>query len=414
MLDPSPSLDLRSRLCRWILVVTLLALFCSTSPAAAYRIGIAPGVEVSRSSSYPPQAAVAAATPAVSNTTAAEDDSGPLQIAVYGNHLINGAGRPATLRGVNISGTEWQCLSGRAFAGPSDEASIAAIAAWQVNTVRIPLNEDCWLGINGAPGDVDAYRETMRDYVERLHINGLYAILDLHWNAPGDAKAQSGQVMADADHSPDFWTSVASYFKDDPAVLFDLYNEPRDISWSCWRDGCDDSGFRVAGMQQLVNAVRTAGATQPVMVGGLGWASQLGQAWLQNRPSDPARQMVAAIHIYNQRDIGYFNAEIGSVATQFPVVVGEIGEMDCGHGALDAFLPWADSRGVSYLAWAWYVGDCADYPSLIADYGGTPTDFGVGYRNHLLTSPPAIRRQTRRWPARATRARVARALGLPR
>lgn len=308
-----------------------------------------------------------------------------------------------TLRGVNISGTEWECLSGGAFAGPSDEASIAAIAAWHVNAVRIPLNEDCWLGINGAPTDVDAYRETMRNYVERLHAHGLYAILDLHWSAPGDTKARSGQVMADADHSPDFWASVASYFEDDPAVLFDLYNEPRDVSWSCWRDGCDDPGFRVAGMQQLLDAVRSTGAAQPVMVGGLGWATQLGGDWLQNRPSDPAQQLVASVHIYNQRDIGYFRTNIGIVAGQFPVVVGEIGEMDCGHGDLDAFLPWADSHGISYVAWAWYVGDCAAYPSLIADYNGTPTNFGIGYRNHLQGSFATTQRQSRRRTLRSRR-----------
>lgn len=323
-----------------------------------------------------------------------------------GRNLVNGAGRPVTLRGVNISGTEWECLGGHAFAGPSDDESIAAIAAWHVNAVRIPLNEDCWLGINGAPLDVDQYHETMRDYVDRLHAHGLYAILDLHWSAAGDEKAQSTQAMADADHSPDFWASVASYFKDDHAVLFDLYNEPKDISWSCWREGCDDPGFRVSGMQQLVDTVRASGATQPVMVSGLGWGSQLGQAWLQNRPYDPAQQLVAAVHVYNQGDVGYFNANIGSVARQFPVVVGEVGEMDCAHGDLDAFLPWADSRGISYVAWAWYVGDCAAYPALIADYDGTPTSFGIGYRDYLQASFPATQAKSSSGSPRAQRMRA--------
>ena len=33
--------------------------------------------------------------------------------------------------------------------GPTDAASIAAMKAWHINAVRVPLNEDCWLGING-------------------------------------------------------------------------------------------------------------------------------------------------------------------------------------------------------------------------------------------------------------------------
>ena len=33
-------------------------------------------------------------------------------------------------------------------------------------------------------------------------------------------------TMAFADHAIDFWTSVATTFKDDPMVIFDLFNEP--------------------------------------------------------------------------------------------------------------------------------------------------------------------------------------------
>ena len=42
------------------------------------------------------------------------------------------------------------------------------------------------------------------------------------------------------------------------------------------------------------------------------------------------------------------------------------------------------SEGVSYLGWAWFVGSCADEPSLIKDYSGQPTPYGSGYRAHLL------------------------------
>ena len=32
--------------------------------------------------------------------------------------------------------------------GPVDDASVKAIADWKVNTVRVPLNEECWLGLS--------------------------------------------------------------------------------------------------------------------------------------------------------------------------------------------------------------------------------------------------------------------------
>jgi endoglucanase len=292
-------------------------------------------------------------------------------------------------------GTQWQCLTGKAFSGPSNEASIEAMASWHVNAVRIPLNEDCWLGINGAPARTTVYQEELRNYVDRLHAHGLYAILDLHWSAPGGTLSHIGPgyagfyEMADREHAPAFWASLASYFADDHAVLFDLYNEPNDISWSCWRNGCSaPRDYETAGMQELIDAIRGAGATQPVMVGGLELAGELGQEWLANRPADPQGQLVASAHVYGYTNVGKLDRNIGLVARQFPVVLGETGESNCADDDLSVLLPWADEYGVSYLAWAWYVGECTSY-SLVSNYSGTPTDYGLGYREHLMANFPA-------------------------
>src|SRR5207253_9935972 len=71
-------------------------------------------------------------------------------VHVQGNELVDSAGRPIRLRGVNRSGTEYACAQGWGmFDGPSDSASVQAIASWKANVVRMPLNETCWLGING-------------------------------------------------------------------------------------------------------------------------------------------------------------------------------------------------------------------------------------------------------------------------
>ena len=73
-----------------------------------------------------------------------------LTLVVRGNHLVNGAGKTVRLLGVDRSGLEYACVQGWGFSdGPTDAASIAAMKAWRINAVRVPLNEDCWLGING-------------------------------------------------------------------------------------------------------------------------------------------------------------------------------------------------------------------------------------------------------------------------
>ncbi len=73
-----------------------------------------------------------------------------VSVRVEGNRLVNGNGAPIRLLGVDRSGTEYACVQGWGiFDGPSDAASIAAMASWHINAVRVPPNRDCWLGING-------------------------------------------------------------------------------------------------------------------------------------------------------------------------------------------------------------------------------------------------------------------------
>jgi uncharacterized protein YbdZ (MbtH family) len=252
----------------------------------------------------------------------------------------------------------------------------------------VPLNEDCWLGINGVSPSFSGtnYRDAIRNYVQLLNAAGMVAILDLHWNAAGSTLATGQQVMADADHSVTFWSSVATTFKSNPGVVFDLYNEPHDISWSCWRNGCETSaGWRAAGMQQMLGAIRSAGAAQPVMIAGLNWANDL-SGWLANEPDDPLHQLVASVHIYNFTGCdtsGCWNQTIAPVAARVPVVTGELGENDCAGGFINSYMSWADSTGVSYLGWTWDTWNCSSGPALITSYSGSPTPFGAGLQTHM-------------------------------
>ena len=53
-------------------------------------------------------------------------------------------------------------------------------------------------------------------------------------------------------------------------------------------------------------------------------------------------------------------------------------------------MNWADENNVSYVAWTWNATSkswpCSSH-SLIADETGTPSPYGIGFRDHLLTLP---------------------------
>src|SRR5947208_17097186 len=133
---------------------------------------------------------------------------GPTQapaVHVQGNGLVDSAGRPVRLRGVNRSGAEYACAQGWGiFDGPSDSPSVRAIASWRTNVVRLPLNETCWLGINGVTAAYSgaSYQGAIADFVALLNRNGLIVILDLHWTAADTAKALAQAPMPHRHHTP--------------------------------------------------------------------------------------------------------------------------------------------------------------------------------------------------------------------
>jgi hypothetical protein len=340
---------------------------------------------------------------AASASASASTRTPGLAVAVRGNHFVNARGHGFRLLGVNRSGGEYMCLRKHRgtrglFDGPTSSQSIAAMKRWGVTAVRLPINETCWLGINRVPVSRRKYRTAVVDYVHRLNAAKLDVIIDMHWAAPGRRWADGYIPMPDADHAPAFWRSMAWTFKSDHAVLFDLYNQPHGVSWSCWRNGCTlpagglggnwHPAYRAVGMQQLVNAVRSTGATQPIMLGGLNFALDIDR-WLANRPHDPAGQLVASEHNYGRTHpcTGLCVDAISAAARQVPVVIGELGESDCAHGYVSAWMRYADRHGLSYLGWEWNAtpNGCTrgHELSLIRNWAGTPTRYGSGLKSHL-------------------------------
>ncbi|MEV0449423.1 cellulase family glycosylhydrolase [Streptomyces sp. NPDC050600] len=334
---------------------------------------------------------------------------GAPELSVSGNRLVDQNGATRRLLGVNRSGGEFMCVQGYGvFDGPVDDAAVRAIADWKANTVRIPLNEECWLGLDNVKPEYrgSAYIGAVKDLVNLVLAHGMTPVVELHWthgqytgNSSGcaDVHATCQKPMPDARYTPAFWTSVADTFKNDRRVVFDLFNEPYPDratataaqAWACWRDGgsCPGIGYEVAGMQDLVDAVRATGARNLLLVPGLAYSNDLSQ-WLAYAPQDPAGRLAAAWHVYNFNTCSTetcWNDTLAPVAARVPLVAGEIGENTCGHAFVDRVMKWFDDRALSYLGWTWNTWDCGSGPALITSYDGTPTAFGIGLRDHLRT-----------------------------
>ena len=356
-----------------------------------------------------------AAAPPVTGVTA---PAGPLHagLNVAGNRLVDRSGHPVVLHGADISGTESTCAQNWTtdpFGGqPEDDPrTTAAMRSWHLNAVRIPLNEDCWLGINGVEIGGAAYQGPVVRMVRDYAAAGFYVIVDLHWSAPGSHRALAQNPAPDEDHSPAFWKSVAETFRGDDRVVFDLFNEPYfdwiaagSDEWRCLWDGCQMTEFVTggspytvsekwssAGFTQLISVIRGAGARNLILAAGANWARDL-SGWLQYRPADS--NLAASWHAYTSANPtslsecaqpSCWNTVVARVGRTVPVVVGETGDSTNGRLTfLPMFIPWADSHDLGYLAWTWNAWkDPNDV--LVTDMltGAPSSGEGAFIRNHL-------------------------------
>ncbi len=340
------------------------------------------------------------------------------QPVVEGNRLVDRrTGRVWVPRGVNWSSLEYACAQGWGFssleAGGTDPMATqaAAIAGWGADTVRLPLNQDCWLGTRAAPVSDEytertpaGYRAHVGAFIEALNAEGMVVVLDLHSRKRIGTPEFGNLAMPDAE-SLAFWRSVAQTHADNPSVMFDAFNEPYsrydaadrlvfDLTWECWRDGgCaapaeDDrtattgrTTYAAQGMQAVVDAIRGAGAEQPVLLGGLDYANDLSR-WAEFRPDDD--QLVAAFHAYDFKECATrecWDEVLAPLASSVPVLTSELGATDPLDGWVAGYLDWADQHGIGALFWVW------------ADHAGDPMSLGRG----LSGEPTAWGRLARAW-----------------
>ena len=363
--------------------------------------------------------------------------SAPFGLYVSGDQLINSAGQPVQLHGVNRAGTVYMCIQGDGIfdgGGPNSSgltvsqtaADVAAMAAWHINIVRIPLNEDCWLGINGsgiANWSEDSgqnYIDAIVDYVDLLHRYGIYAELSLMWAAPGDEQATYQPNAPDEDHSPAVWTSMAQTFKNDPNVILAPWGETT-VDWSCFENGCSDEAtwasdpgdgdgtcgnhcyyYSSAGMQQAVTDMRNAGYGGPIAIPCIDYANDCSDSngsWVSSMPTDPDRQLLAEAHVYGGNSCDttscFDSTMLPILQAGHPLIFGETGETsdysDCPSTSyIQTFLQWAEQNGVGTEAWVWDTWGACDTGAMISNYDGTPEDAWATYvqTNYQTMFPP--------------------------
>jgi hypothetical protein len=216
---------------------------------------------------------------------------------------------------------------------------------------------------------------------------GLYVSLDMH-SATG-ILASTGQYLCGVGQNgmPSaadvaFWTLIASKYKNDSGVMFELFNEPfydgnygnaigaagvaalggaGTVTIPCvMYDNIGNPSLgatsilngaqcKFTGEQALINAIRSTGATNIIWSAPPWYAQGLAQ-WLQMKLSDPAKQLGMTFHAYSSGGgISAFNAV---AAAGYPILMTE-GGCICNIGTNGTYKYF----GQMHWGYTWWAGN---------------------------------------------------------
>lgn len=305
------------------------------------------------------------------------------RLSVAGSRIVDSKGNPVLLRGVNRSGLEYS------QAGIPPEEIDRIVLNWGANIIRLPFNQDWVLGAEG-------YLEVLDAAIARAAERGAYTLLDLQWLDAEHPFGPNRQFVAPLPNleTERMWTTLARRYRDNPAVLFDLLNEPhdraRDDPYPLWRS--DGSQYhpehRRVSMtewqpwaERLIDAIREEAPEALIFVSGTQWAYDL-----RGFPLDRGN-LVYSTHVYPSKGEDWFGA-FGYLASHVPVFAGEFGGSDCDVEWGRALLDYFDELEIGWTAWSF-----ADHPHLVDRDTMEPTAFGELVKERLDASARPL------WPA---------------
>lgn len=159
------------------------------------------------------------------------------------------------LRGFNTSGTEfWDAVSG--FSGLTPQRLSWFNSLFKMNYIRLNLNVGWWNSDVYVPAAQMHYRAWIQQWIAWAEQNGDYVLLNRtneyqlppcggsitycpSQAEPSDIDDFNPQQQFNAGHLLDqtlaFWQSIVSLYKNDPAILYDNWNELHDINAASWQ-----------------------------------------------------------------------------------------------------------------------------------------------------------------------------------
>lgn len=296
---------------------------------------------------------------------------------VQGDQIIDGSGHPFTLHGAQIESPFNYIKNWESGKQPTQMLNSNVfnqmVQDWKMNVLRLPISN--WIYAK----DTTNYMNKLDQVVQEANTAGLYVVLDLHDNVKSGSPYGDTADMPKAENVS-FWQAIAAHYKNNPMVMYDLYNEPKSPTWQIWLHGGGTvGGAKIVGFQDLVDAIRSTGSKQIIVVepgsAGSGNSSNVNAAeeggWStigSNTINDP--NIVYSLHVYDGilATPQQLDAKWGPILNHHPIFYGEWALLTNGFGQsgvnhcknvvpsqadqdVTTFLNYMASRHASWAAW---------------------------------------------------------------
>jgi endoglucanase len=163
---------------------------------------------------------------------------GLARLSVSGNILRNSqTGRQVTLKGVVRSGLEYSSPDDGGSllkAGITTQEIQEMAGAWGAKIIRLPFNQEWALRAEGY--NPEPYLAALDFVIEGAAALGTYTLLDLQWldsrtprGSNNDGTINFVPPLPNVE-SIELWRRLAVRYAEEPAVLFNMFNEPHDAA----------------------------------------------------------------------------------------------------------------------------------------------------------------------------------------
>lgn len=270
-------------------------------------------------------------------------------LKVVGTELQNEAGEPVQLKGVSSMWLNWE-----------DDGYAENLTAlrwmrnnWKLSVIRAAMGVEPDNAYLAFP---DQAKEQVYHVVDNAIDAGVYTIIDFHAHF---AHKHQDEAVA-------FFSEVSAKYTGVPNVLYETFNEPRDVSWP------ELKKYHEA----VVAAIREQDPEAIIILGTPNYSQQVDTAAL-----DPVAgtNLMYTLHYYACSHQAAFrqkgNTALGLGAALFVTEWGAThanGGLD-GLTCLDEAQRWDDWLNANRISWsAWKLDDCDDSSCLLAP--DTPVD----------------------------------------